>query len=200
MNRVVLSLGSNVAKEHNLPAAVVLLRQISQVTAVAPVYETAPTGLLAQPNFFNTAVLLHTPLTPAQIKDDLIAAIESALQRVRQTDKNAPRTIDVDLALFNDDVLDYVAQDGRSRHLPTPTSSASPTSPCPLPTCCPTCPTPKQASRWPPSPPACAPPCQRRLSGFARTLRFSTLRTNFLHSEQEYCQRLRRFLSSISNL
>jgi 2-amino-4-hydroxy-6-hydroxymethyldihydropteridine diphosphokinase len=120
MNRVVLSLGSNVAKEHNLPAAVVLLRQISQVTAVAPVYETAPTGLLEQPNFFNTAVLLHTPLTPAQIKDDLIAAIESALQRVRQTDKNAPRTIDVDLALYNDDVLDYVAQDGRSRHLPDP--------------------------------------------------------------------------------
>ncbi|MBK8987013.1 MAG: 2-amino-4-hydroxy-6-hydroxymethyldihydropteridine diphosphokinase [Chloroflexi bacterium] len=120
MNRVVLTLGSNIDKEHNLPAAVALLRQMSQVTAVATVYETAPMGLVAQPNFFNTAVLLQTPLSPAQIKDDLIAGIEIALKRVRQADKNAPRTIDLDLALYNDSVLDYVAADGRIRHLPDP--------------------------------------------------------------------------------
>jgi 2-amino-4-hydroxy-6-hydroxymethyldihydropteridine diphosphokinase len=120
MNRVALTLGSNIDKERNLPQAIVLLRELADVTAVAAVYETAPTGLLDQPNFFNTAVLLHTPLTPAQIKDDLIAAVEKALHRVRQADKNAPRTIDLDLALFNDDVLDYVAQDGRSRHIPDP--------------------------------------------------------------------------------
>lgn len=120
MNSVILTLGSNIDKERNLPQAVALLREMATVTAVAPVYESAPTGLLEQPNFFNTAVLLHTPLTPAQIKDDLIAAIEHALHRVRQADKNAPRTIDLDLALYNDAVLDYVAGDGRSRHLPDP--------------------------------------------------------------------------------
>jgi len=120
MNSAILTLGSNIDKERNLPAAVALLRELADVTAVATVYETVPTGLLEQPNFLNTAVFLHTPLTPAQIKDDLITAIEKALHRVRQADKNAPRTIDLDLALYNDDVLDYVAGDGRSRHIPDP--------------------------------------------------------------------------------
>jgi 2-amino-4-hydroxy-6-hydroxymethyldihydropteridine diphosphokinase len=120
MNIAVLTLGSNIEKERNLPAAVALLREMTEVTAVAPIYESAPTGLLEQPNFFNTAVLIHTPLAPGQIKDELIVAIEQALGRVRQADKNAPRTIDLDLALYNDEVLDYVAQDGRSRHLPDP--------------------------------------------------------------------------------
>lgn len=120
MNSAILTLGSNIEKERHLPQAVALLREMATVTAVAPIYESAPTGLLEQPNFFNTAVLLLTPLTPAQIKDELIAPIERALKRVRQADKNAPRTIDLDLALYNNAVLDYVAQDGRSRHLPDP--------------------------------------------------------------------------------
>ncbi|MBK6324907.1 MAG: 2-amino-4-hydroxy-6-hydroxymethyldihydropteridine diphosphokinase [Chloroflexi bacterium] len=120
MNRVVLSLGSNIDKERNLPAAVALLREMAEVTAVSTVYETVPTGLLDQPNFFNTAVLLRTTLSPTQIKEDLIAAVETALHRVRQDDKNAPRTIDLDLALYNDDVLDYVLADGRVRRLPDP--------------------------------------------------------------------------------
>jgi 2-amino-4-hydroxy-6-hydroxymethyldihydropteridine diphosphokinase len=120
MNSAILTLGSNIDKERNLPAAVALLREMAMVTAVAPIYESLPTGLLEQPNFFNTAVLLHTSLSPAQIKDDLIAAIEKALSRARQADKNAPRTIDLDLALYNDAVLDYIAADGRSRHLPDP--------------------------------------------------------------------------------
>lgn len=120
LNRIVLTLGSNIDKERNLPAAVRLLREMALVLAVAPVYETAPTGLLNQPNFFNTAVLLQTPLSPAAIKEEIIGVIEKQLKRVRQADKNAPRTIDVDLALFNDDVLDYVAGNGRSRHLPDP--------------------------------------------------------------------------------
>ena len=43
MNRVVLSLGSNIDKERNLPAAVALLREMAEVTAVSTVYETMPT-------------------------------------------------------------------------------------------------------------------------------------------------------------
>jgi 2-amino-4-hydroxy-6-hydroxymethyldihydropteridine diphosphokinase len=139
MNLVALTLGSNIDKERNLPEAVRLLRALGagteetvtepvevtissvpvcSVTAVAPVYETAPTGLLDQPNFFNTAVLIHTPLSPAEVKETLIAAVETQLKRVRQTDKNAPRTIDIDIALFNNGVFDYELSDGSTRHVP----------------------------------------------------------------------------------
>jgi len=118
MNQVVVALGSNIDKERNLPKAVQLLKEKCDVVAVASVYETAPVGLLAQPNFWNTAVLLKTPLSPSQFKKEIIGDIERQLKRVRQDDPNAPRTIDVDIVLFNDAVLDYVGEDGRSRHIP----------------------------------------------------------------------------------
>ncbi|MCP5096276.1 MAG: 2-amino-4-hydroxy-6-hydroxymethyldihydropteridine diphosphokinase [Chloroflexi bacterium] len=118
MNEVILMLGSNIDKELNIPQAVQLLREMCDVVAVSAIYETGPVGLLEQPNFWNTAVLIHTPLAPAQIKKQLIGAIERNLRRVRQADPNAPRTIDVDIVLFNDDVIDYEGEDGRLRHIP----------------------------------------------------------------------------------
>jgi 2-amino-4-hydroxy-6-hydroxymethyldihydropteridine diphosphokinase len=120
VNRVFLSLGSNIEKERNLPAAVALLRQWTRVSGVSAVYETAPIGLRQQPSFFNAAVLIETPLDAAGVKDELISRLEQALNRQRTADKNAPRTIDADIALFNDEVLEYVPADGRARHVPDP--------------------------------------------------------------------------------
>ena len=74
--------------------------------------------MLDQPNFFNTAVLIQTPLSAAEVKETIIATIETQLKRVRQADKNAPRTIDIDIALFNDSVFDYELSDGSTRRVP----------------------------------------------------------------------------------
>ena len=119
-NQVVIALGSNIEKEQNLPRAIELLREMCVVTAVSPIYETEPVGLLNQPNFWNTAVLLQTDLSASQIKQQIIGTIETKLKRVRQTDKNAPRTIDADIVLFNDAVFEYDGGDGRSRPIPDP--------------------------------------------------------------------------------
>lgn len=120
MNRVVVALGSNIDKERNLSRAVDWLRQTVQVTAVSAIYETIPAGSCNQPNFWNRAVLIETSLTPSQLKQEVIGALESALKRVRQPDPNAPRTIDVDIVLFNDMVGAYDGGDGRWRRLPDP--------------------------------------------------------------------------------
>ena len=120
MNDVYLILGSNIDKERNLPAAVALLRDMVKVVAVSSVYETVPVGLQEQPNFWNTAVHLQTPLTASQLKRQVLAAIEQKLKRVRQDDKNGPRTIDLDIVLFNDEVFDYDGGDGQTRHIPEP--------------------------------------------------------------------------------
>ncbi|MEM7335984.1 MAG: 2-amino-4-hydroxy-6-hydroxymethyldihydropteridine diphosphokinase, partial [Chloroflexota bacterium] len=117
-NLVVIALGSNIDKEHNLPAALALLRGMCEVTAVAPIYETVPVGLLDQPNFWNTAVLIQSDLTPEVIKRDMIGHIERELKRVRQEDPNAPRTIDADIILYNDEVREYAGEDGRMRQIP----------------------------------------------------------------------------------
>ena len=79
MNRVFLSLGSNIGREQNLPAAVRLLRARTLVIAVSAVYETEPSGSVDQPRFFNAAVLIETDLDPIGIKDQLIEDVETAL-------------------------------------------------------------------------------------------------------------------------
>lgn len=118
MHRVVVILGSNIDKERNLPAAVRLLSGMVEVIDVSGVYETAPMGLLEQPRFFNAAILIRTDLTPEKLKDGPLAAVERRLGRHRAADKNAPRTIDLDIVLYDDDVMTYTPGDGRVRRLP----------------------------------------------------------------------------------
>jgi len=120
MHHVVVLLGSNIDKERNLPAAVALLRAAATVAAVSPVYETAPVGSAGAPRFFNAAVVLLTTQTAAELKDGLLSDIEQALGRERTADRNAPRTIDLDIALYDDDIFDYTPADGRPRHIPEP--------------------------------------------------------------------------------
>ncbi len=116
-NRVFISLGSNIDAETNLTAAVRHLRNHDAVEVIATsrVYETAPVGTVDQPNFLNAALLIRTPLSAEALKAGPLWEVEQVLGRVRTADKNAPRTIDLDIALFNYDVLDVGV-----RHIPDP--------------------------------------------------------------------------------
>jgi 2-amino-4-hydroxy-6-hydroxymethyldihydropteridine diphosphokinase len=100
VNRALVALGSNIDAEHNLREAVRRLASHCRLVAVSPVYETAPVGKTDQPNFLNAAVLIETYLPAAQLKACVLGAIEQELGRVRTEDKNAPRTIDLDIAVF----------------------------------------------------------------------------------------------------
>ena len=106
-NRVFICLGSNIEPEHNLPAAVRLLGRYGTVAAASTVYETLPVGFGDQPNFLNAAVLLETTAALPQVLDEIVPTVEQALNRVRDpANPNGPRTIDLDVALFNDVVAD----------------------------------------------------------------------------------------------
>lgn len=103
-----VSLGSNIAPEANLKAAVNLLRKRCTVLAISPVYRTPPQGYAEQADFLNMAVKLTTTLTPEQFKQRIIGSIERELKRVRDpNNKNAPRTIDLDISLWGDESFDY---------------------------------------------------------------------------------------------
>ena len=115
-NCVYVLLGSNIDKEHNLPQAVRLLADLENVVAVSSVYETAPVGLEDQPHFFNAAVQIETELSAADFRRQVLAKIERLLGRIRTADKNAPRTIDADIVLFNEDVFEL----DDSHHIPDP--------------------------------------------------------------------------------
>ena len=114
-NRVFIALGSNIDSETNIRLAIRELAERCELRAVSPVYETKPVGTTDQPNFLNAVALVGTDLSAADLKAKVLAAIEQDLGRVRTADKNAPRTIDLDIVLFNDQILDV-----GHRHVPDP--------------------------------------------------------------------------------
>jgi dihydroneopterin aldolase/2-amino-4-hydroxy-6-hydroxymethyldihydropteridine diphosphokinase len=114
-NRAFISLGSNIEPEQNLAEAVHRLAERCRLVAVSLVYETRPVGTTGQPNYLNAAVLIETELAAAELKAQVLQVIEEELGRARTEDKNAPRTIDLDISLFNDEVLEV-----GHRHIPDP--------------------------------------------------------------------------------
>ena len=105
VNEAYLSLGSNIDPERNLLATVRELARYGRVVRVSSVWESPPEGVADQPYFLNAALLLETPLSAAELKERAIAEIEAHLGRKRSVDRNAPRTIDIDIMLFNHDCL-----------------------------------------------------------------------------------------------
>lgn len=101
MTRAVVSIGSNIAPERNVAEAMLRLRNLPsiQVLAASPAYRTAAVGDGDQPDFINAAVLLDTDLDPAALRAQL-RSVEEALGRVRSEDPFTPRTIDLDIVLF----------------------------------------------------------------------------------------------------
>ena len=67
--------------------------------------ETDPVGYLDQPRFLNAAVALETSLAPAALLATLLE-VERELGRVREGPRYGPRTVDLDLLLMDDLVLD----------------------------------------------------------------------------------------------
>lgn len=107
-NIAYLSLGSNIAPEQNLREAVALLRGWTTVLAISPVYRSPPQGDTQQPAFLNMAVKAHTLRSPLEFKRHVINRIEKDLDRQRDPHNiNAPRTIDLDISLWNDEIIEY---------------------------------------------------------------------------------------------
>jgi 2-amino-4-hydroxy-6-hydroxymethyldihydropteridine diphosphokinase len=99
-DRVVVMLGSNIEPEQSLPAAVRELASLGRVVAVSSVWQTAAIGDTTQADFCNAAVLLEPNFAPSQLLIQL-HAIESRLGRIRDPqNKNAARTIDLDLVII----------------------------------------------------------------------------------------------------
>jgi len=96
-----LNLGSNIEPEYHLWEALRLLRGQGEVKAVSSAWQSHAFGSDG-PDFLNACVLFLTPLEAGELKTRIIRPIETQLGRVRGPDKNAPRTIDIDIILFDD--------------------------------------------------------------------------------------------------
>ncbi len=104
MARVYLSLGSNLEPQRHLRAALAELRQRFGELAVSPAYRSASVGF-AGADFVNLAVGLDTELAPAAL-NDWLHALEDRHGRRRDVPRYSDRTLDVDIVLYDDLVLD----------------------------------------------------------------------------------------------
>jgi 2-amino-4-hydroxy-6-hydroxymethyldihydropteridine diphosphokinase len=75
------------------------------VLGISTVYRTDPVGRPEQSPFYNCVVEIHTEIPPLELKFQVLRPIEKALGRHRTSDKHASRTIDLDLILYEDLVM-----------------------------------------------------------------------------------------------
>jgi len=103
-NLVYLSLGSNVGdRENHLRDAMARLGIEDRVASVSSLYETEPVEFASQPWFLNCAVAVATTKMPEVLMAALLH-IEQEMGRMR-TQKKGPRTIDIDILLCGDTIL-----------------------------------------------------------------------------------------------
>lgn len=103
MARAYVGLGSNLGdREAAIRRAVDALAAdpAIAVVAVSALRETEPVGFADQPRFLNGAAALETELTPRELLDRLLE-VERELGRTRGGERYGPRTIDLDLLLYD---------------------------------------------------------------------------------------------------
>lgn len=102
LHEAYLNIGSNIEPERNLREAIRLLGEHGKVVAVSNAWQSHAFGSDG-PDFLNVCILFLTPLEAPELKEQIIRPIEAALGRVRGPDKYAPRTIDIDIILFDEE-------------------------------------------------------------------------------------------------
>ena len=106
MDRVAVALGSNLGdRRAHLDHAVAALHNLLSNLSVSMYYDTVPVGVLGPQPVYLNAVAVGDTLLPARALLDALLAIEGARGRARPH-PNAPRTLDLDLILVGETVLD----------------------------------------------------------------------------------------------
>ena len=113
-----LGLGSNLGdRKKNLLRGIEFLQKQIQISKVSPTYETDPVGYTEQPPFLNCVCMGETNLSPLDLLSFAKEA-EAALGRV-PTFRNGPRTLDVDILFYGEEVVSVEAPLPKQGTLPS---------------------------------------------------------------------------------
>jgi 2-amino-4-hydroxy-6-hydroxymethyldihydropteridine diphosphokinase len=107
MHSIFIGLGSNLENpQKKIKDAIQLINKIDDVTInlTSSLYETPPVGFLDQPNFINAVVQISSTINYNELLIKLFD-IERIFGRIRK-EKNGPRTLDLDILLFDDLILE----------------------------------------------------------------------------------------------
>jgi len=109
MNRAYLLTGGNIGnrlKELD-NAAAFLKEEAGEIVALSGIYETAAWGKTDQPTFLNQCIAIETALDASKLLT-VIMGVEIKMGRHRQ-EKYGPRVIDIDILLYNDDIINHTS-------------------------------------------------------------------------------------------
>ena len=102
---VYIGVGSNIEPERNITDALARLSKHVDITGISSFYKTTPFLRKNQDYYLNGVWQINTSISPEELKSGVLRTIEKELHRNRESDKYAPRTIDLDLLLFGDLVI-----------------------------------------------------------------------------------------------
>jgi len=105
MVRAFVSIGSNIDPARNVRAALRALARQVELIGISTVYLTPAEDRPEQPPFYNCMAEIRTEMDPLHLKFQILRPIEADLGRQRTVDKFATRTIDLDLVLYGDLLL-----------------------------------------------------------------------------------------------
>lgn len=104
MGKAYLSLGSNLDAATHLRGAIAALRERFGEVVLSPVYRTRAVGFDGA-DFYNSAAIVDSELEP-QALNDWLHALEDRHGRDRSGPRYSDRTLDIDLVLYDDRVLE----------------------------------------------------------------------------------------------
>lgn len=104
-----ISVGSNIDRERHIPSSLLALHGLFGPIRVSSIYETAAVGFVGE-DFHNLVVAFDSGLTAKDVAK-LLRQLELDHGRLRDAPKFSPRTLDLDLILYGDQVI----SDGRLR-------------------------------------------------------------------------------------
>ena len=111
-HQCIVGIGSNIEPEQNIAAALFLLRQEQELVHISSLIKTSPIGITDQPDFLNGAAKILTTMEIADFRSYL-KNIEDRLKRDRTAPKFGPRTIDLDIVIWDGEIIDpdYYSRD-----------------------------------------------------------------------------------------
>ena len=105
MNECVIGIGSNINPESNIQGALMILKKEVQVKGVSSWTKTTPIGITDQDDFINGAVKIYTTMKREKLIRYL-KKLEDRLGRDRTLPKFGPRVIDLDVIVWNSEIVD----------------------------------------------------------------------------------------------
>lgn len=105
MATAVIAVGSNIEPERNIALAQNMIREQLHFIAASRFVKTTPRGFTDQPDFINGACRVETEMTIDELKKYL-KSVEQRLGRKRTANSNGPRTIDLDVVVYDGQIVD----------------------------------------------------------------------------------------------